>query len=86
MSICAWTECELAYCACITVVNGEGKPGKKRYENTTLERRILPMCSDDTMDDGITDLVLNFCFVHGSAMYEFHKHFVVRDNNDGLTK
>ena len=62
------------------MVNGKGKPGKKRYENATLERCILSMCSDDTMDDGITDLVFNLSFIHDSAMDEPRKHCAVRDN------
>ncbi len=71
---------KLAYCACITVVNGERKPRKKRYENATLERCILSMRSDDTMDDGITDLVFNLGFIHDSTMDEPRKHCAVRDN------
>ena len=46
------------------MVNRIRKPRQEGHDDATLERRLLVMSADDTMDDGISDLVLNLHLVH----------------------
>jgi hypothetical protein len=41
---------------------------QERNDNTTLERRFLSMCPNDAVHNGITDLVLNFDFIHHGSV------------------
>ena len=50
----------------VTMIHRERKSRKKRDQNAAFPWCVIAMCANDTVDDGVPDMILDFNIVHNS--------------------